>query len=389
MKQHLKSVLSLTVICAVLALLLAGTNFITAPIIAKTAKEAAQKALLVVMPGGEDFEAVDLSKFDLPESVKEAYSEKNGGHVVTVQSSGYSAGMLVMCGIDKDGKVTGATCLSSGETLGVEKTYGEKVVGAALDSVDALEGVSGATKTVNGYKAAVKTAIQTAILLSGGSVDMRDEAQILEDNLKAALPDGEVFNERFIPIALKTKGVSVVYEASSNKGFVFKIGESFYGVKSDGTVLIEGGDEALKQSLADDALALGKEIKTTEVDISKYELSSYITAVSKTDSSFIFSLEASGYGMVGDKWTASRKPIVISLSVTRDGEIICCQTTEQAESEGIGDACADISFYSQFNGKNSETYDDIDAISGATITTNGYKSAIRAALEAVEIMKGE
>ncbi len=392
MKEHLKTVLSLTVICGVLALLLAATNALTAPIIAETSKAAAQKALLVVMPEGKDFEEVDLSKFELPESVKEAYKEANGGHVVTVESSGYAAGMLVMCGVDKDGKVTGATCLSSGETLGFEKTYGEKTVGATLDSVDSLEAISGATKTVNGYKTAVKTAINAATILSGGSADLRSEAEILQDRLENALPGGEVFREKFVPIALKTKGVSVVYEASSNMGFVFVIGETFCGVKPDGTVLIEGGDEAFKQALAQDALALsneGKEIETEEIDISKYELDSRITAVSKTDSSFIFSLEANGYGILGDKWTASKKPIVISLSVTRDGEIISCQTTDQSESEGIGDACADVKFYSQFNGKTAETYNDIDAISGATITTDGYKSAVKAALDAVEILKGE
>ena len=33
--------------------------------------------------------------------------------------------MVIMCGVSKDGVVTGALCLSSNETLGKEKTYGE------------------------------------------------------------------------------------------------------------------------------------------------------------------------------------------------------------------------------------------------------------------------
>ena len=55
----------------------------------------------------------------------------------------------------------------------------------------------------------------------------------------------------------------------------------------------------------------------------------------------------------------------------------------------IGDACADISFYSQFNGKTEADYGDIDAISGATITTNGYKTAVSKVFEAIKILKGE
>ena len=35
-----------------------------------------------------------------------------------------------------------------------------------------------------------------------------------------------------------------------------------------------------------------------------------------------------------------------------------------------------------------ETYADIDAIAGATITTNGYKTAVLKSFEAVEILKG-
>ncbi len=387
MKNHLKSVISLTVICAVLAALLAFANSVTAPIISETEKNAAQQSLLVVMPGGEDFEEVDISTLELPDVVKQAYKEKNGGHVVTVESAGYSSGMIVMVGVDKDGKVTGATCLSSGETLGYEKTYGEKTVGATLDTVDSLDSISGATKTVNGYKSALKTAIGAAIVLSGGSADLRSEAEILQENLKNALPDGDSFSEIFVPVDLKTEGVTFVYEPSNKSGLVFAIGDDFYGVKADGSVLIEGSSP-VKDTLAQDIKAI-KGVKLTEIDISKYQLSTQIKKAYKTDSSLVFELEANGYGILGDKWTASGKPIKIKASVSRAGEVICVQTIEQNESQGFGDACADSKFYSQFNGKTLENVNEIDAISGATITTNGYKLAIQKAIEAANIMKGE
>ena len=214
MNKNVKNIVVLTSVCAVVALLLAVTNYITAPIIAKQQEAAANEALLVVMPGGEDFNAVDLTAYALPATVTEAYSEKNGGYVFKLTTAGYSSGMVIMCGVDASGKVTGATCLSSGETLGYEKTYGDTVVGATADSVDALDTVGGATKTTAAYRGAVKDALNAAIILGGGSVDIRSEEEILADNLTAALPAGEgKFTSVFITEELND--ISAIYAADN------------------------------------------------------------------------------------------------------------------------------------------------------------------------------
>ena len=63
-------------------------------------------------------------------------------------------------------------------------------------------------------------------------------------------------------------------------------------------------------------------------------------------------------------------------------------TVSQAETENVGDACAKESFYGQFAGKTEENYTETDAISGATLTTNGYRKAIQRAFDAVKILKG-
>ena len=54
----------------------------------------------------------------------------------------------------------------------------------------------------------------------------------------------------------------------------------------------------------------------------------------------------------------------------------------------VGDACADESFYGQFAGKTEENYTEIDAIGGATMTTDGYKQAISRAFAAVKALNG-
>ena len=89
MKESIKSVVALTVICAVLAVILAVTNGITAPVIAENEKAAANEALLVVMPQGKGFEEIDVSKYELPATVTNAYKEESGGYVVKLLTARY------------------------------------------------------------------------------------------------------------------------------------------------------------------------------------------------------------------------------------------------------------------------------------------------------------
>lgn len=389
MKNYIKSVGALTVICAVIAILLALTNSITAPIIEKNANAAANEALLIVLPDGEEFTSVDLSSYELPSTVTEAFTEKNGGVVVKLTTSGYGSDMVIMVGVDGSGTVTGATCLSSNETLGYEKTYGESVAGATVDTVDGIDVIAGATKTTAAYKGAVKDALNTAVILGGGSVDVRTEEEILADNLNGALPEGEgEFESVFVAEAID-ESITAVYKAVNGKGYVFVVGEAFVGADAEGNV-VTVVDDAVKTAVSDSAAAIiNSEI--TELDISGYEMPKQIEKAYKTASgNYVFDLKASGFGINGDEYyNPSGEYIKIKVSVTEDGKIIACQTVSQKETDGIGSACEDVSFYSQFNGKTEADYGDIDAISGATITTNGYKTAVSKVFEAIKILKGE
>lgn len=389
MKNYIKSVGALTVICAVIAILLALTNSITAPIIEKNANAAANDALLIVLPDGEEFTSVDLSAYELPATVTEAFTEKNGGVVVKLTTSGYGSDMVIMVGIDGSGTVTGATCLSSNETLGYEKTYGENTVGATVDTVDGIDVIAGATKTTAAYKGAVKDALNTAVILGGGSVDVRTEEEILADNLNGALPEGEgEFETVFVAEAID-ESITAVYKAVNGKGYVFVVGEAFVGTDAEGNVVTDT-DDTVKAAVSSSATAIiNSEI--TELDISGYEMPKQIEKAYKTASgNYVFDLKASGFGINGDEYyNPSGEYIKIKISVTEDGKIIACQTVSQKETDGIGSACEDVSFYSQFNGKTEADYGDIDAISGATITTNGYKTAVSKVFEAIKILKGE
>jgi electron transport complex protein RnfG len=382
MKQAVKSTLVLFLICAVMAVLLAVTNAITAPIIQQNMEAAANDALLVVMPEGKGFEKVDISTYTLPATVTEVYREASGGYVITMKTAGYGSGLIIMCGVSADGVVTGATCLSSSETLGYEKTFGENFTGKDATGIEGVDTISGATKTTAAYKNAVKDALNATVILGGGSVDLRTEEEILAENLAAALPAGEgKFTKLFIVEVIE--GIDAVYTADNGKGYVYVIGEEFIGVAADATP-----DNATVAA----AHAILTATTTTDVDLSAFEgLPTALVSAKKTATgNYILEMKGAGYGINGgnDYHPASGKYIEIRVSMTPDGKIIDTLTVSQEESKGIGDACADEKFYGQFDGKTEENYNEIDAIGGATITTDGYKKAILRAFESVKILEG-
>lgn len=391
MKKHLRSIISLTVICAVVAALLAVTNKITAPIIEKNAGAAANAALLEVMPDGGDFTAVDMTQYTFPSSVLEAFSASNGGSVFKVTATGYGPDMIIMCGVDASGTVTGAVCLSSNETLGIEKTFGETTKGSTADTIEGLATISGATMTTGAYRDAVKDALNAAIILGGGSVDVRTEEEILADNLSTALPAGDKFTEVFICETLE--GISAVYTADNGAGSVYVVGSGeeavFVGVDANGAVVSEAADDV--KASVETAAQIMASSTMTEVDLTKFaDMPAQIDKAYKTASgNYVLEIHTAGFGINGDHYyNPSGEYIYIKIALTADGTIINCVTTAQSETDNIGSACENKEFYSQFNGKDETNYKDIDAIGGATITTNGYKTGVGKAIEAVKIMEG-
>lgn len=388
MKNNVKQLSIFICICTVVTLMLATVNFITSPIIEQNQAASANQALLEVMPNGKGFEDVNLADLTLPATVTEVYRETDGnGYVVKLLTAGYGSDMVIMCGVNENGEITGAVCLSSNETLGKEKTYGEAFTGKNVEGVEALDTISGATKTTAAYKNAILDALNTAIILDGGSVDIRTEEEILNDNLDAALPDANKEFEKMFRVEV-LDGIDAVYTAKNGTGFVFVTGETFVGVNADGTVLTAGVDSA---TFADATAKINASV-VEDIDLANYpDLEKTVVSAKKTASgNLVLETKGAGYGIKGgDEYhPASNEYIIVRVSLTPEYKIIDCLTVSEAETDGLGDACADESFYGQFAGKSEENYTEIDAISGATLTTNGYKQAIERAFAAAKILNG-
>ncbi len=389
MKKQIKSILALVCICAVMSVMIAVVNHITAPIIEKNNNAQANEALLQVMPDGKNFEAVELSEYTLPQTITEAYKEEGGGYVFRLKTTGYSNDFIIMCGINADGTVSGATCLSSTETLGYEKTYGDSFTGKNADEVDATDTISGATKTTTAYKNAVKDCLNAAIILGGGEVDIRTEEEILLDNLSTALPAGEgKFTKLFICEVIT--GIDAVYTADNGKGHVCVIGEQFIGVDETGKAV--NAPDADTAANVEAQMAILAASTTEDIDLAGYpDIHKNVVSVKKTASgNYVIEIKGAGYGITGgnEYHPASGEYILIRVAMTADGKIIDCFTVSEEETDGLGSACADEAFYSQFVGKTEADYESIDAISGATLTTDGYKKAILRAFETVKLLEG-
>ena len=386
MLKNIKTVGVLVAICTVVALLLALTNQITAPIIAKRESDAANKALLEVMPDGTGFEELkDISK--LPDSIVEAYKETSGkGYVFKINATGYKPDMMLMCGVSTDGIITGSVCLSSSETWGFEKTLGDQMKGKNIKTVADVE--AGATsKTIKGYRTAMKDALNAATILGGGEADLRTEEEIFNDNLKAALPEADAFTKQMV--ADHNAILYTIYAAENGVGYVYVLGDTFIGIDVEGKVT----PEDILSDTANEARVIAQLAKEhVTIDIADTGINENITSVQKNaEGNYVIEINGLGFGWFGNPneyQEAKNIPIQICTVISPDGNMLECLTVAHEESKGYGAAWGTEEYYGQFDGTTIDTYKDVDVVSGATISNNGYLKAIERCFKAVEILEG-
>ena len=341
------------------------------------------------MPDGGSFEKLDLSSYELPASIKEVNKASNGGHVFQIEFAGFNPGNVAMIGVSADGKVTGTKVITNQESSG----YGADHLpaldgkghynGADVTTIDSVDTVSGCTVSTKAYRAAIKDALNAAVILGGGEVDLRDPAQILNDNLNAALgTEGVEFDKHFFMEIVE--GVDAIYVAKNGAGHVVVIGEEFIGVDAEGNV-IGGANE-----VAANAVATIKATTTTVIDMTKYaDIPSRVKSIEITNNGvYVLIVEGAGFGIIGDvEYVMSGEPIKIQIAIDADGNIVDCKTLYQHESPNYGEVCGNEEFYGQFAGKTESNYKDI-IIAGSTFTTTGYHKAIENSFKAIAIIEG-
>ena len=94
-------------------------------------------------------------------------------------------------------------------------------------------------------------------------------------------------------------------------------------------------------------------------------------------SGYVFMLTTKGYG--GD--------MKLICGMKADGTIEQCKTLSHAETSGLGSKTAEDPYRNQYCGKSTDTLSEVDAITGATISSTAYKNAIEDAFKAYDMVK--
>jgi electron transport complex protein RnfG len=161
----------LAIVCACCCGLLAVANSLTKDKIA-AAEAASIQTSLQALPNAGDF--TELDTFIPAENEKATptavYVDENKQTAVLVTANGYNKGGLqVVIGLDETGAVTGITFVSVSETPGLgtkvqsnPELLTDHLIGLSdTDAVSEIDGITGATYSSNGMKAAVTCAMET------------------------------------------------------------------------------------------------------------------------------------------------------------------------------------------------------------------------------------
>lgn len=165
MKYILRLTLTLLLITAVVAGLLAFVNELTAGRIDELTRQKAEQAMREVLPA-QDYTPLDAA---LPQGVTEAYRAGDDGYVVRVAPNGFGGAIDLMVGVRADGTVNGVAVIAHSETasLGANCTReefraqyaggaGPFAVGQDGGTIEALTGATVTSRAVtDGVNAAL------------------------------------------------------------------------------------------------------------------------------------------------------------------------------------------------------------------------------------------
>lgn len=165
--DNVKAVVVLFACCLVVAVLLAGINLVTAPIIEENNRLAILASLEGLIDGAEFDE---ITTDGLPASVTNAFVDKNGGGyamIFTAKSQYSSSPMQYSVGISADGKITAIKQITYMESKSYG-TYYESFVGADSSSVAGAEVFAGVTYSSNAFKGGLSDALEAFKILDQG-----------------------------------------------------------------------------------------------------------------------------------------------------------------------------------------------------------------------------
>lgn len=142
---------------------------------------------------------------------------------------------------------------------------------------------------------------------------------------------------------------------------------------------------ATRKTVLADASYFDDENKTVTLDGTEYTYCVGLDA-EKNVVGYIFTTETKGYG----------GPVKVMTGVSADGKVTGVEALSLTETAGLGMNAKNESFRKQYIGKsgeigvakNSPGEDEIQALTGATITSSAFTDAVNIALELYSLVSG-
>ena len=384
MKNRISAWIVLGVITIVAGLGLALTNEVTKGPIQQQAVAAEEKAKQLVMPEAASFYELVLEDGSVLFEARSATGE-TVGFVGKAESKGYGGPVEVITGVKPDGTITGINVggASFAETPGL----GSKARDAAFTAQFAGKkspvrlGDASADNAVDAITAATRTS--NAVL---GAVNAVAKQVNFYLNPELTQQDGPV------------EGTAYAGEAQGFAGPVYVV----VHVKDDGTISgLKVGDDRFGETEGYGAAALeadftrqfaGKSLPLSLEDIDGISGATMTTAavVNAVNQAYetknILLPEGKTYAGEG---TGFAGPVAVEVTIKEDQTITALKIGDDrfGETDGYGAAALEPAFASQFLGKSVPlALEDIEAITGATLTSRAVVDAINSAYETQNII---
>lgn len=186
MKDILKLGVTLFAICAVAALVLGVTNNITAPVIEERNIQASNEARKIVLSEADEFKELDGMNSDIVLEVYEGIKDGQViGYTIKTSSKGYGGAIELMVGISKDSKITGVEIGNHSETPGLGSKATEPIFKNQYVDKDVLNSllvVKGSTNNDNEISAISGATITSNGVTNGVNAAMKIYNEKLSGN---------------------------------------------------------------------------------------------------------------------------------------------------------------------------------------------------------------
>ena len=362
----------LGVVSACAGLLLSAVNAVTAPVIADNALKQVQSTLENFFPNGEFTDVTDKYKTDETELIDGVYEAKDEGYVFTLHNTGYSPdGFKFAIAFDNDGNIVGYEGLSNSETSGkgdklFKDDYANQVIG--LTSTDSVPIISGATVTSKAVSAAVTEAESVYNEIQGIDFDADAAASAAEN--ASAKSDASCTDNGDGTYGCKVTGFSGELTATIEikDGKVVSV-KDLKGA-DDGDDI---GDDWFTDASSLEGVSSADEIDAmTGATVTSNAVKSMIQAA--LDSANTCSDNGDGTFACKAKGFAGELTATIEV---KDGKVA---SVKDLKGDDNGDGVGDDWFEDASSLEGVSSVDEIDAMTGATLTSNAVKTMINAAL---------